>query len=674
MKKIMRVFLILMIVISLLSALAVACGAVWLLRYKDSRVDEMLLQADYTEGETQFYYYDFSDRADRVGEASLIEGAYLDNGIKYRYTSYSEMPKHLINAFLAIEDKRFYDHRGIDIKRTAGAVFNYLFGTGSFGGSTITQQLVKNLTGEDQFSVERKLKEAFAAIDLEERLDKTEILELYLNVINLAGGCRGVGAAAEYYFSKAPAELSLCEAAAIAAITNNPTRYDPIKHPESNKKRRNLILRCMEEQGYITKEAYEKAANEPITLSPAAQKQAVNSWYIDMVTEDVLTDLSRQYGISQAAASLLLYRGGYKIYTAMDPQIQEIVENYYADPYNFPIDEEGELPQSSMIVIDPYTGDILGVAGAIGEKKGNRIQSYATDTRRPPGSVIKPLSVYGPALENGLIQWNSCYEDAPIEGMEQNGRPWPANVNRVYNGKVDIHYAVEHSLNTVAVRVLEELGHEKSLAFLRENLRFKSWDAVADSGAAALALGQPSRGVTLRELTAAYSIFEEGIMSKPRSYFKVTDKEGSIILDNRPEEKAVLSRENAAIMTKLLETVIETGTARGTISLDNKIDVAGKTGTTSENRDRYFVGYTPSLLAGVWFGYAYPKDLSYFGGNLSVTFWDEVMTEIYEKTDYGKEAKHFSVPPNVIKLSYPAESEEDEGPLQEGWFTAAHKP
>ncbi len=674
MKKGMKIFLAIVLVLSLTATLAVSAGALYLSRYRDCKVDETLLTLDERNGETCFYYYEFTDRAERRGKAIKLDNADLNSGVKYRYTPLTEMPSHLINAFLAIEDKRFYDHKGIDPYRTASAVLHYICGTGNFGGSTITQQLVKNLTGQDEFSVERKLREGFSALNLEEELDKSRILELYLNIINLAEGCRGVGAAANFYFSKHPTDLTLSEAATIAAITNNPTYYDPIKHPAHNIKRRDLVLGCMRDQGYITEAEYNAAIGNPILLTVAESTRTdhVNSWYIDMVTEDVLSDLSAKYGISRRAASLMLYTGGYRIYTAMDPEIQSIVEDYYADELNFPIDESGDMPNAAMIVIDPYTGDILAVAGGVGEKNGNRLQNRATETLRPPGSTIKPLSVYGPALEKGLIRWSTVLPDEAVR--EENGRPWPQNFDRTYLGDVDIAYAVAHSLNTVPVRILDMLGKDSTLSFLREQLMIKSLDPKKDSGAAALALGQPTKGITLRELTAAYSIFFEGIMSKPRAYYKVTDSQGRVILDNAPMQNAVLSLESAAIMTKLLEGVVDNGTARGAVLLDKSVDVAGKSGTTTGNRDRYFIGYTPALLAGAWFGYDYPKDLSVFGGNLAVSFWDEVMTEIYEKTAYGQSKTRFSVPETVEHLTYdrktggPPQAYASPAELADGWF------
>ena len=673
MKTFFKTMLILLIILSLSFSGVLTAAAVLAARYTCGR-DE-LLTLEPSSGRTEFYCFDYSDATEnkKSPQPVIVEGAALDSGIRYIYVPLGEIPDDLINAFIAIEDKRFYNHFGVDVIRTAKAVMNYVAGKKRFGGSTITQQLVKNLTGRDEATIKRKVDEALAAIRLEKNYDKSEILEQYLNVINLSGGCVGVGAAAEYYYSKTPSDLTLAECATIAAITNNPSRYDPIKHPENNKERRDTILLCMYEQNYISRDQYVEACNSPIKLNKSSKTSGgINSWYTDMVTEDVVADLCKKYNISRSAASLMLYRGGYKIYTAMDKAVQGIVEKYYSNEYNFPMDEKGNMAQSAIVIINPYNGDILGVAGAVGQKAGNRIQNYATDVKRPPGSTIKPLSVYAPAIDHGLIEWSSVFEDSPIDAE----RRWPQNVDRIYRGLVDVKYAVEHSLNTVPVKILEMLGTDESMDFLKNKLFISSLDESADSGYASLALGQPTRGVTLRELTAAYSIFSDGNMSRPRSYYKVTDSQGKIILESHSQISPVISRESAAIMTRLLETVVDSGTAAGKIKLDDLVAVAGKSGTSGGCCDRYFIGYTPEILAGVWFGYDYPKSLEVFGGNLSVYIWDEVVSEIYEKT--GRyDRNEFLIPETVQKLTYQSPTADILGEAlyqnDIGWFNIKHK-
>ena len=674
MKPLVKTILIFTILLSLIMTCLSACGAVIIYKYKDSKVEEELLRADPHPNKTEFYYFERKNDTDKSTiTPKLLEDAHLSSGINYKYTPLSETPDNLINAFIAIEDKRFWEHGGIDPIRSTKAVLNYLTGGERLGGSTITQQLVKNLTGRNEATIDRKLREGFSAIKFEKEYDKSEILEQYLNVINLSRGCRGIGAAAEYYYSKKTMDLTLSECAVIAAITNNPSLYDPISHPENNLKRRNIILKCMRELGYISESEYSTAVAEPICLNISKTNNGgINSWYIDMVTRDVIDDLCEKYGLTQFAASLMLYRGGYKIYIAIDPDVQKILDEYYSDEYNFPIDNSGDTAQSAMIIIDPYNGDILGVAGAIGTKRGNRLQSFATDTKRPPGSTIKPLSIYAPAIEKGLVEWSSIFDDSPALFIGKDKKPWPQNVDRIYRGEVDVKYAVEHSLNTVPVKILDLLGAEETMDFLKNDLRISSLDESSDSGPASLALGQPSGGITLRELTAAYSIFEEGIMSKARSYYKVTDSSGKIILDNPTVQEAVISKESAAIMTKLLQCVVESGTAAGKVTLNKKTEVAGKSGTSANNCDRLFVGYTPEILAGVWFGYEYPKNLEEFGGNLSVYIWDDIISRIYDCCEQYQKAE-FTVPDTVQRLSYPspinsANCENESQKYDVGWF------
>lgn len=676
MKTFFKAILILVIVISLAIFIAVIAGAVVLNGYATSKVDDDLINGYAAAEQTLFYRAESTADSEDFYNFVRVTDARLDSGVKYKYVSYDKLPDQLIKAFIAIEDKRFYSHHGIDYKRSLGAVVNYVFhGQKSFGGSTITQQLVKNLTGEDEPSISRKLKEAFCAMELEQRLDKSEIMEKYLNVINLSHGCFGVGAAAEYYFSKDICDLTLCECASIAAITNNPARYSPINHPEDHVKRRNTVLMCMRDQGYISEKEYKTAKSMPLSLKLSVKgDSAVNSWYIDMVVEDVSRDLAKKYDISKQMATWLLYRGGYRIYTAMDAQIQSIVENYYADEYNFPMSDDGEMPQSSVIVINPKNGDILAVAGAVGPKIANRIQSYATGTKRPSGSVIKPLSVYAPALDMGLIKWSSILSDTPIKEATDTNPAWPANANGQYAGNVTLRYAIDQSLNTVAIKTLEMLGNKTSFDFLKDKLHIKSLDENADMGEASLALGQMSRGVTLREIVAAYSIFDSGVMSEARSYFKVTDSSGVVVLDNSPKRERVISEQSAAIMTKLLESVVKNGTAKGKVSLTEKCEVAGKSGTTQNSADRYFIGYTPTLLAGVWSGFEYPRSLEEFGGNFSVSIWDELMNIIYDKTAYGSLETTFTVPRSVQPLSFDSKTGNmdpttlDDQNSEIGWF------
>lgn len=677
-RRAVKILLVICIVLTVAATVIGIAFAIYVEKYVEKEINAELFYAVGSDTETKLFYYEYDDRTNRIGEAEELTEEALYGGYRCKHVNSADIPENLKNAFISIEDKRFERHRGVDWLRTVSAGFNYyLKFSDSFGGSTITQQLIKNVTDEDDYSFQRKIQEIFWALDLETKMDKDEILGLYLNIINLSQGCYGVGAASEYYFSKDVSELSLSECACIAAITNSPTYYDPLRNPDNNNRRRLLILEQMYSQGYISEEEYLTACDEitVLNIKPSATAEHVSSWYVDMVIDDVMNDLMSEYGYSRAMASLIVYTGGLEIYTVMDRDIQSILDEYYGDASNFLPDGDAELPQSSMIVIDSRTGDILGVAGAIGKKDGNRIQNYATYTKRPAGSVIKPLSTYAPALEAGLITWASVYDDVPVNFGNYNldasaGKivepvAWPKNSGGVYRGLTNINYAIEHSVNTVTVKVLEELGLDNSFEFLYDKLKMKSLiysekledgRTVTDKAPAALALGQFNYGVTVREVTAAYSVFaNRGIYNGYRSYYKVTSSSGEPILDNGYCGEAVMSEENADIMTLMLENVVNGGTAKG-IKLKDTVDCAGKTGTTQNKNDLWYIGYTPYVIGGVWLGYEYPEALGGYRSNKCIEIWDEVMSAVHKKylAEGGK--KNFEISDNIIEAEYCADS------------------
>lgn len=675
----LRIALTVLILLFLVVCVVMLIFSMYIHKKIEKTVDESIFTIVGTDSSTELFYYDRNYETDRW-EAKKLTGESIYGGYHCIYVTHDKLPENLIHAFVSIEDKRFFEHDGVDWKRTVAAFANYfLHFNDSFGGSTITQQLIKNVTDKDDYSFQRKIQEIFWAMDLETKMDKEEILTLYLNIINLSQGCYGVQAAADYYFSKDVSELTLNECVCIAAITNNPSYYDPLRNPENNKKRKDLILNEMYRQGYISEAEWQGSIGQDITLriNPSIQSKRINSWYVDMVVEDVISDLMEEKGYSRVMANLVLYTGGLKIYTAMDPQIQDILEKYYENTSNFYPSGGAESPQSAMIVIDPKNGDILGVVGSIGIKNANRIQNFATKTLRPAGSVIKPLSVYTPALEKGTITWGSVYDDVPVSFGNYNLDPnkgkiiqpvaWPKNANGVYRGLTNINYALEHSINTVTVRVLEDIGVEESFSFLHDKLHMESLiDSgytsdgryITDMDLAALALGQMNYGVTVKEITAAYSIFaNKGIYNAPRSYYQVTDSLGSVILDRPYVGEAVISEDNASIMNLMLENVVKNGTAN-TITLQNRVACAGKTGTTQNNYDRWYIGYTPYMIGGVWYGYEYPKALS--GGNVCVDIWDDVSKIIHERRVFSEISEGdllgFPVSDNIVSVAYCADS------------------
>ena len=650
----LKVFAVLLVVL----LVAVATMAIYIYTNYETEVDISMFGSDIIDSTTRFYYLSSNGEEIEIGET--LRGTH-----KILYSEYERIPKDLINAFVAIEDKRFFEHRGVDIYRTLKAAANYVLGFDKrFGASTITQQLIKNVSGKNEVTVERKIQEILWAFDLEKKMSKEDILENYLNVINLSQGCYGVGAAADIYYSKPVDELTLSECATIAAITNSPSYYNPIKNPDNNKERRNLILEEMFNQNLIDEESYNEAYNSDVELNvnQDAISEIVNSWYVDMVVDDVIKDLTTVYGYSRETAARMVYNGGLRIVTAMDPTVQSIMEKYYANVANFKYSGE-TLAESAMIIINPHNGNVLGVVGAIGEKEGNRIQNFATDAKRPSGSTIKPLSVYAPALESRLVTYATVYDDVPLE-FYKNGagyKLWPQNANMVYNGLTNVNYALKNSLNTIALKVLYQVGVGNSFDFVKNKLGMESLiegkvtsvGYITDKAPAAMGLGQMNYGVTLRELTAAYSMLaNKGETSKSRSYFVVRDSKGRELLNNTEEHEYAISSANASIMTKMLQNVIKTGTA-STITLDNIVDVAGKTGTTQNDCDKWFVAYTPYCLGGVWYGYEYPKPISKRQKNAYLEIWNDIMTELHKSYFISKQGrKSFVLDPNVVTATY----------------------
>ena len=572
---------------------------------------------------SRIYYYDYENRQLRIGEAHELqeEAIFLE---KSEWKSLYSMPDNLKNAFVAVEDKRFFEHSGVDWKRTAKAMLNYFFkfDKSGYGGSTITQQLIKNVTGENDVSPKRKIEEIFRAINLENKLSKNEILEAYLNVVYMSQNCYGVGAASELYFNKDVGELSLAECAALASIVQNPSKYDPYKNPENNKARRSTVLTLMLDQGYISKSEYDQAISEEIFVSADVDKNrssGVYSWYTETLLDQVASDMAEKYGLNEGAARNLILKGGYKIYSLVDKDLQEYAERVYEGYRAYVDNQSGTYPQSSCVVIDPYTSDILAIVGGTGKKQGNLLFNRATDAKRPLGSVIKPLSVYAPALEEGIINYATVYDDTPLELSD--GGLWPRNSPDRYRGLVPISFAVERSINTVAVKVLRDLGADKAIEYLN---RFGIHVKNKDKNDASLALGQLTSGETLLNATNAYTAFSNGgYISEPKTYLFVEDERGDVILSKEEEKTQVISPQNAYIMTMLLKSVVDKGTASN-IQLKNKVAAAGKTGTTSNNEDKWFIGYTPFFTCGVWTGYDMPKAM-YYGENPSTVIFDQIM-------------------------------------------------
>ncbi len=587
---------------------------------------------------TTMYY------VDENGAEVLLEDDTLESSENRLWAEYKDIPEDLINAYIAVEDQRFKEHNGVDMTRTASAIYNFFIPTSSNygGGSTITQQLIKNVSGENEATIQRKVQEIFRAFNVEEKFSKEEILEMYLNTIYLSHNSYGVRVAAETYFGKELHELNLAECASIASIGKWPTHYDPISNPKNNLTRRNLVLKLMYEQGLITEEEFNQYYDAPITLADGSEENnsgKIHSYYIDAVMDDVMNDLVAKYGYDKATASRMLYSGGLQIVTCLDPVIQKCAETVYTDSSKWP-ETSGMQAQSAICIMDPDTGDILALVGGLGEKRENRGFNRATQSYRQCGSSIKPLSIYALAIDQGYINGGTALDDIPPVYNEDTEKYWPKNSSGKYQGLVSVDYAIKNSLNTVVVDLCNQMGVDtvyqnfKSYGYttLADSVKLESGAVLSDIDVSPMALGGMTYGVTVREHTQAYSTLANGGMtSKARTYSVVRDSTGRVILDNSEKHDVKYRETTSVILTNLLTHVVTSGTAASSIDVGKKynIDVAGKTGTTNDKKDVYFAGYTPDLVACCWYGFDNNKAIT-ASGNPAARLWNSVFTEIYK--------------------------------------------
>ena len=640
-KVIVRVALIVGIS-ALVSVLGITVAAVFSYNLVDSRADSMLFDKSRKYSSTVFYCNEtpYSDTYTPVE-------CEISGNVKKLYYSLDEISPYLKDGFIAVEDRQFYEHGGIDIKRTLAAAVNYVIRTEKiYGASTITQQVVKNISGDSEATLTRKLAEIIRARRIERRYSKDDILEVYLNVIPMSENIYGVGYAARAYFGKEPSELSAAEAATLIGITNAPTAYNPYNNPDACKKKRDTVLSVMLSEGVIDELEYTEARDSEITLLPREQRDdGYNSWFAETVIDEASLLICEKYSISERAARIMLSGGGYSIYTTMDIDVQSALREYFENEENLSSDFGLGL-EYAMTVIDSQNGNLLGIIGRGGKKTGNLLLNHAT-VPHIPASALKPLALYAPLLDEGKINWATVFDDVPVSFWESEGeyREYPHNSPNVYDGLVNVKDAVRLSKNTVAVRLCKMKTPVGVYNFLTRELGFNTLigkggeNGVTDIALSPMALGQLSQGVPLISLTSAYASFpSDGILHKTRSFVKIVDYNGNTVIENRPSEKRVFKTETARIMNMLLSGVTEDGTARS-ITLKEMVSCAGKTGTSSSNRDKLFVGYTPYYTAGIWCGAEREGVSASSGGHLEI--WDNVMKIIHEKrlavTEYPKE-------------------------------------
>lgn len=637
------------------------------------------------QNQTSFVYaYDKS--------GATVELARLHGEEDRVWVDLDDMSPYLKEAFIALEDTRFMKHHGVDWIRTFGVIIKPK-NIGQ-GGSTITQQLIKNITNNKEVTIVRKYREILMALNLEENYDKDVILEAYLNTLYLGSGCYGVKTASEKYFGKDVSELDAAECACLAVITKAPTKYNPLLNPEENLKRRNHCLKLMYDdgKGCLNEEEYNAATTENLiftnspdyvpsdkikdTKTANEEEKVINSFYVDYVIQAVRDDLMEKYGYSKQQATNQIYYGGLKIYTAVDLDVQATLEDVYVNRKSFPdmvSKKDGSKVQSAMTIMD-YQGRIVAMVGQAGAKTQNRGLNRAANSYRQPGSTIKPLATYAPAIDMNIYNYSSMIKDYAIA---VNGSLWPHNVDKSLGSgnNVTVKYAIQKSLNTVPARIINyDVGIDNSFNFLRDNFHLSRLDEKEDRTLSPLATGALTNGTTTVEMAAAYATFGNGgLYYKPYAYYKVTNSSGSeIVLSNEnPASQRAISEETSDIMCELLQTVDTS--YYGTASNVRKFQIMAKTGTTSSDKDRWFCAGTPYYVAAVWVGFDSPETL-----NASVNPGGKIFFRVFDNIHKGLDAKQFPKSSGTVEKSFCSRTgklaSSNCGSTQKGWYKITSLP
>lgn len=659
--------------------------AVYVLDFADNSYDANLRDVEMKY--TSFIYgYDENNE--------LVEIKRLAADENRVWVDYEDISQNIIDAVVATEDRRFYTHKGVDWYRTAGAFFSN--GDGG-GGSTITQQLVKNITGDDEIRWERKLREIFRALSLEEKYTKIDILESYLNRIWFGGMVYGVGAASQYYFGKDAADLNIGEAAILAGMIRNPGRISPYVDLERCKDRQKYSLRCMWEQGMISTQDYEAFRDNEIEVHFAKPVYGDNfgyidertlvsddtpvssdtdqadtstyeaykwngtykvsqDWYVDAAIDQVINDYADLKGITYTSAKNEIYNGGYKVYINENMKLQKILEEKYRDPYTVlsrydPNAEEKDLIQSAFVIMD-YTGTVQAVVGGLGEKPGDGAFNRATQATRAPGSTMKPISTYSLAIQKNLITYSTMIPDARINiGTADEPELWPKNYGEVIGDGTlrTAWYGVQHSLNTLAARIGRMNTPRAMYTQLTQMLGMTTL-VEQDIALSPLSLGALTYGAKLVELAGAYQIFGNGgVYYRPMFYSKVEDSKGNVILEQDFYGTQAIDSDTAWITNRMIYKVVNGDSGTGRLAKLDNVEVIGKTGTSNAMTDLLFMGLTPEYIGGLWIGY---DDSRMIGGSdgwrAVATVWKNVMEDIQDTSQVMKFVKD----PSVIEKQY----------------------
>ncbi len=651
------IFLILVITITIVGTAMVA----YILQYVN---DTETIDLDLDPmGFTTFVY------ADGETEDEYVQIGTLTTGSRRVWVDLEQIPQYVRDAFVASEDERFYDHNGVDFKRTIASFINefvFRLYDQTTGGSTITQQVIKNAKRNfNDRGVEAKIEEIFGAISLEKNYTKDDILEYYLNIVDFSNLRYGVQAASDFYFDKDVSQLTIAEASIIAAMTKNPTANNPIgsaKQQQNNLERRTYILKTMLETGCISSDEFWEAVNEDVVLvgfnkvdEDGEKISSVTSYYYDSAVEQAIEIFMEKYNLPYKEAEGMLKAGGYNIYTNMDTQIQTELEKKYKDPKTFASNEIDDPPQATAYIQD-YKGNILGIVGGIGEKDKSRIMNRADESPRPPGSTIKPIASYGPAIYYDLITWSTIINDTPVEVMDYStGKMVKKHKN--YDGvwsknNYFINYHLRKSLNTGPTHIINDLlGVETSFDFLVNTLHISSLEKSLDCYISPLSIGSFSRGITLKELTASYQIFGNGGKYYEPTYIKrITDANGMLIYEHKYEYTQAIDPQTAYVMNRLLaEVTTESLLGTGRRARDGlKVDVVGKTGTSDNYQDISFIACTPEYVSGIWYGYDSGNKSTQYTYDSSARVWNSVFKDIMNRS----EITEFTPDPNVRRYEY----------------------
>ncbi len=674
------------IMVGIITGCIVACVmTVYILKYIGA--DNAIKLEEVKLGYTSFIYAIDPDTGQEYEVQRLYSGG--ENRI---WISYDQMNSYTKDAIVAIEDKRFWEHQGVDWKRTAGAFLNLfvpIYKTNA-GGSTITQQLVKNVTRDDDYRIERKVREIFRALNLAQNYSREQILEAYLNVVPFGNGTNGIQAASNLYFGKDAKDLTLAESAAIVGITQFPGRYDPFVNPDKNKDRQEHILSEMLDQGLIGQAEHDQAVAQQLDFKGEIHFQQIKetpNYFVDYVFEQVVDDLMKKEGYTRSYATNQIYQGGYRIYITMDKKIQEHLEKIYSSSENFPPVYNKVYPQSACVITDT-NGKILALVGGIGEKSGARVFNRVTSTRQP-GSSIKPLAAYSQAFEYNRVTWSTKIDDHPITLEEPGKAPitWPRNYYGTYYGMMTIEEAIQRSTNTIPVKLVDAIGAKKIFDFLTNELGFenlveqevKNGVVVSDVNLSAMALGGMTYGVTPVEMAGGYQIYANGgYYTKPYAYTEVRDSNGKIILKADTNPRQVLSKDTAVVVNKLLQRVVAAAPGTGRQANLGNMPTAGKTGTSSEDVDQWFLGITPYYVCQVWLGYDKQLPENNYGTIGYATYpppvlFKTIMAPLHE----GLEYKSFVESDSVVSKEYctiTGDLATSSCPKSVGWYKKSRIP